>query len=231
MWFEYQLDNMISSVELKLENLSSLHIFSTLLQYAHGHLGQLRLESEERAMMATSLGENEFFSSVNSYRHLNLLESLVFKKVIKPQELDKKYKILNMRRLSQAQLSFPTFSKLGKYALSGAFVFEVDLNIPEADIPQAACELYVYGRRLWVKAIRGAVTNGRGWIFLLLNFNDNYDGVYYLYSAVVRLTATYGPNGTNKILKRFANVIAGVLLHWIINSFSSVGTDDWFEVE
>lgn len=65
------------------------------------------------------------------------------------------------------------------------------------------------------KVIRGALTNGRDWIFLLLKFNDNYDGASYTHSGVIRLTRNRGPNGTDIILEPSADVIAGILLHWV----------------
>jgi hypothetical protein len=68
-------------------------------------------------------------------------------------------------------------------------------------------------------------------------------------TLVLKLTATYDPNGTDKIMEFSADVIARILSDWvslislckkriiyslcsqIIISFSDVGTDDWFKVE
>lgn len=62
---------------------NELHIVFELLQYDRGHLNKsnivvsgllhLRPQSQERAMMATSLRENELWSSINLCRQLNLL--------------------------------------------------------------------------------------------------------------------------------------------------------------
>lgn len=49
----------------------------------------------------------------------------------------------------EAIRTFPTFDVLKSYAHSAIFVFEADLNIQEADIPRAVCELYMCGRHLW----------------------------------------------------------------------------------
>ncbi|KAF8809153.1 hypothetical protein BYT27DRAFT_7188242 [Phlegmacium glaucopus] len=43
-------------------------------------------------------------------------------------------------------------------------------------VPQAICEMYPCGKYLQKKVIRGALTNGRQWIFLILNINDNFVG-------------------------------------------------------
>ncbi|KAF8171151.1 hypothetical protein BJ912DRAFT_932919 [Pholiota molesta] len=87
----------------------------------------------------------------------------------------------------------------------------------------------VCGRRLCKKVIRGALTDGHKWIFLLLTFNATGEGAAYKDSGVVKLHRTFGPDIDAVVSAPSADVIAGILLHWITNGFSDVGADDWFE--
>ncbi|KIJ51002.1 hypothetical protein M422DRAFT_204014 [Sphaerobolus stellatus SS14] len=113
---------------------------------------------------------------------------------------------------------------------SGFFVTEAKLHNPSEHIPQAVSEMYACGKLLQKKVLRGALTNGRDWIFLLMKFNDNYDGASYMHSPVIQLTTTKDLNGRVVISEPWPNLIAAILLYWIENSFEDFGNDDWFEL-
>ncbi|KAF8171152.1 hypothetical protein BJ912DRAFT_1082497 [Pholiota molesta] len=125
----------------------------------------------------------------------------------------------------------PTYEVLKLYARSAVFILEAKLRPGDlnAAIHNAVCELYVCGRRLCKKVIRGALTDGHKWIFLLLTFNATGEGAAYKDSGVVKLHRTFGPDIDAVVSAPSADVIAGILLHWITNGFSDVGADDWFE--
>ncbi|KAG1880994.1 hypothetical protein F4604DRAFT_1922615 [Suillus subluteus] len=62
---------------------------------------------------------------------------------------------------------------------SGFFVIEAKLDDLENCIAQAVTEMYACGRFLEQKILRGALTDGHRWIFLLMKLNDDYSGASY----------------------------------------------------
>ena len=65
------------------------------------------------------------------------------------------------------------------------------------------------------KVLRGALTNGRDWIFLLIKLNDDYDGASYKQSSVIELRTTASLSGQVSIIEPWPDLIAGILLHWV----------------
>ena len=65
------------------------------------------------------------------------------------------------------------------------------------------------------QVVRGALTNGHDWIFLLLKLNDNYDGASFRQSRPIQLRITESPNGQPVILEPWPDLIAAILLHWV----------------
>jgi len=62
--------------------------------------------------------------------------------------------------------------------------------------------------------LRGALTNGHEWIFLLLKLNNNHDGASYWQSNVVKFTPGSTHDG-QLILGDWPDLIAGILSHWV----------------
>jgi hypothetical protein len=67
------------------------------------------------------------------------------------------------------------------------------------------------------KVLRGTLTNGHEWMFILLKFNDGYEGATYRHSDVVGLydQLTIDSDPINVIPEPSADVIAGILLYWV----------------
>ena len=65
------------------------------------------------------------------------------------------------------------------------------------------------------KVLRGALTNGRDWIFLLIKLNDNYDGASYKQSVIVKLRNTQGLDNQPIISEPWPDLIAAILSHWV----------------
>jgi len=63
------------------------------------------------------------------------------------------------------------------------------------------------------KVLRGVLTNGRAWIFLIIKFNDNYEGASYKQSFVVQLRTAENIDG--QIPGPWPDLIAGILSHWV----------------
>jgi len=113
---------------------------------------------------------------------------------------------------------------------SGFLIIEAKLSNPSGYVPQAVCEIYACGQFLQKKVLRGALTNGRNWIFLLVKFNDNYDGASYKQSSIVQLEQRRSIDGQVVIPKPWPDLIAAILVDWTKNSFEDLGSDDWFKV-
>ncbi|PPQ98006.1 hypothetical protein CVT26_003068 [Gymnopilus dilepis] len=94
------------------------------------------------------------------------------------------------------------------------FVVEAKpFNLPE-HVPQAVSEMYASGKLLETKFVRGALTNGRDWIFLYLQFADNYEGASFSQSSVITWTARVDPNGEREIIRPWPEMIAAILADW-----------------
>jgi hypothetical protein len=63
------------------------------------------------------------------------------------------------------------------------------------------------------KVLRGALTNGHDWIFLLIKINDNYESVSYQKSNVLQTKKDL--NGQLVITKPWPDLIAAILSHWV----------------
>ena len=66
------------------------------------------------------------------------------------------------------------------------------------------------------KIVCGALTNGHGWIFLLIKLNDNYEAASYTESQLIQLTYTLDCDDFQMVIsKLWPDVIAAILLHWV----------------
>jgi len=95
----------------------------------------------------------------------------------------------------------------------------------EEQIHQAACELCACAKQLNKGVVRGALTNGRGWIFVIVHFDHSNDETSYKITTRFKLTST--PAEDPKLRQ---DTIAGILSYWISQSSVELEDDDWFEV-
>ena len=65
------------------------------------------------------------------------------------------------------------------------------------------------------KIVRGALTNGHDWIFLLIKLNDNSEEASYKQSQLTQLTFDQDFDSQLVITKPWPDVIAAILLHWV----------------
>ena len=65
------------------------------------------------------------------------------------------------------------------------------------------------------KVLRGALTNGRDWIFLLVKLNDDYDGASFKQSTMVQLGTHWSVDGQVVIPALLPDLIAGILVYWV----------------
>lgn len=101
----------------------------------------------------------------------------------------------------------------------------------ENHVPQAVCEMYAYAKQHGKNIIRGAVTDGHNWIFLVLKMHSDGDGAIYAQSLQRTRLMTVVPPGDEEISRIMCGVIAGIIGYWIEHSNEDIGDDDWFRVE
>jgi hypothetical protein len=65
------------------------------------------------------------------------------------------------------------------------------------------------------KILRGAVTNGHEWIFLLIKINDNYEGASYMPAPLLSIKCSMSLYGEVAFFKPWPDLIAAILLHWV----------------
>ncbi|TDL20109.1 hypothetical protein BD410DRAFT_841469 [Rickenella mellea] len=218
----------------------------------------LKPDFTERIAATTTLGQNEFYFSENLYRQLLLLEGLIPRpteasgrawieaflfraSAMLPPD---KRMVLNISTLSRfvdytavvasqraagILLQDADLDILGMHAQTCFFVMETKFSNSSDDVPQAVCRMYECGKLLQKSVVRGALTNGRDWIFLLVNISDDYDSASYRKSDAVELQTTRSPDGQLRIDKPWPDFIAAILLYWIENGFAELGSNDWFE--
>jgi len=115
----------------------------------------------------------------------------------------------------------------------GCFVVEAnDPDVKFCDhVPQVLLQLYVAAPQLKKTHIRGTLTNGHEWLFLVLNVNSNGKGASYRISDRKFSIAPHD-NGVNVdlvISDRGSDLIAGILASWIEHSCEDLLEDDWFD--
>jgi len=131
--------------------------------------------------------------------------------------------------IAAAFLGIPVFSLLKAHVPSSLFIIEAELFNPDY-VHQAVCEMYACGKLLQKQVVRGVLTNGHDWVFLLIKPNISYDGASYKQSAVIQLQTTENHDGQLVIPGPWPDLIAAILLHWIQNGSADLGSDDWFEL-
>jgi len=61
--------------------------------------------------------------------------------------------------------------------------------------------------------IRGALTSGHDWIFIILKMHPDGNGGVYAESEKIRLMAVFPP-GVEQISRTMCATIAGIIAHW-----------------
>jgi len=91
-------------------------------------------------------------------------------------------------------------------------------------LPQVIGEMYACAKDLEIDTLRGALTTGNIWIFIIIVLNHDGNGATYRWSSPIKFQCGI----TSEIVKPWPDVLTGILLHWIENSFADIGDDDWF---
>ncbi|KAK2460199.1 hypothetical protein APHAL10511_007790 [Amanita phalloides] len=96
-------------------------------------------------------------------------------------------------------------------------------------VPQVLTQLYAAATKLKKTHIRGTLTNGYEWLFLVLTVNSNGKGASYRISDR-SYSAAPQENGVNidMVTGVSVDMIAGILASWIDHSCEDILEDDWF---
>ncbi|CAA7257431.1 unnamed protein product [Cyclocybe aegerita] len=141
------------------------------------------------------------------------------------------YTILKAGKTPAASfLRAPQLSKLAKESDLALFVAEAKaVGVPLGQqVPQALGEMYACAATLKKGIIRGALTNGRVWIFLLLKTNADEPGATYHVSHEVSIMGADHLFRPQVDPKTCATVVA-IVAYWIEHSFEDIGDEDWFK--
>ncbi|KAG6829096.1 hypothetical protein H0H92_005709 [Tricholoma furcatifolium] len=105
-------------------------------------------------------------------------------------------------------------------ACSSFFVTEAGEGALGKQIPQTVCQLYASAKQLRCrrrKTVRGALTNGRQWIFLILSLNDDRNGGGSWWQTYLQeyYPSTQHRDFDSRPVFDEPDIIAGILSHWV----------------
>ncbi|PBK67682.1 hypothetical protein ARMSODRAFT_1020214 [Armillaria solidipes] len=127
-------------------------------------------------------------------------------------------------------LDDPLMSTVHQVLPTGFFVTVAEPGNLRDHVAQAVAEMYGCAKLLKKDFLRGALTDGHQWIFLILHLNSDGNGGSFKRSVTVHLSVSGLPGGPQEVAKPTADLIAGILSFWIEHSFDDLGQDDWFEL-
>ncbi|KAH9039945.1 hypothetical protein EDB84DRAFT_1267678 [Lactarius hengduanensis] len=126
--------------------------------------------------------------------------------------------VLASQYYAQMFHSQPTLQNLEHVVPNGFFVTEAKMKPLDLDahIPQVIGEMFACLKTLNKRVLRGALTNGQEWVFLVIV--PNGDGAKYWHSLVIKPTNPQ-PTGNTWV---WSDLVAGILSHWVSVALSSI---------
>ncbi|KAJ3546232.1 hypothetical protein NMY22_g2134 [Coprinellus aureogranulatus] len=108
-------------------------------------------------------------------------------------------------------------------------LFVAEVKGPDAideHVPQTIAEMAACARTVGKKTIRGVLSNGCKWIFLILTLNEDGDGGGYVASEAASILV-----GFSEVSKEMVSLVAGILAHWVVHSHDPLNADeDFFDI-
>ncbi|PBL04137.1 hypothetical protein ARMGADRAFT_1158053 [Armillaria gallica] len=132
--------------------------------------------------------------------------------------------------VADAILDDPLMSTIRRLSPTGFSVTVAEPGNLRDHVGQAVAEMYGCAKLLKTESMRGALTNGHQWIFLILRLSFDGNGGTFKRSVTVHLSVSRLPGDLPEVAKPTADLIAGILSFWIEHSFDDLGQDDWFEL-
>ncbi|PPQ94305.1 hypothetical protein CVT25_004962 [Psilocybe cyanescens] len=140
--------------------------------------------------------------------------------------------VTNDPKMARFFLNNPGIRNLMQYIESvlGFFVVEAKAQDVKLDdhIPQIVLQLYAAAKKLKKTHIRGTLTNGYEWLFLVLTVNQDGEGASYRVSDRAYSAAPQENLGDEVIPDVPPDMISGILASWIERSCEDLLEDDWF---
>ncbi|KAF5313144.1 hypothetical protein D9619_002642 [Psilocybe cf. subviscida] len=93
-----------------------------------------------------------------------------------------------------------------------------------ANIQSTVCDMYKWARTRGENIIRGALTDGESWIFLILKLDANGGGVW------MRTDEIGIKDSFSKLSEFELALIPGILAHWVMHSHKDLEDGDYFEI-
>ncbi|KAJ7126074.1 hypothetical protein C8R44DRAFT_780994 [Mycena epipterygia] len=119
----------------------------------------------------------------------------------------------------------PALDSLKRRLPTGFFVIEGKIDLLFAQLPQACAELYGCAKIIGKNTVRGALTNGNEWFFIILQLNANEQpGATYRHTLPLAIVSTV----PSRTAPAGADLIAGILSFWIQHGSEDIQEDDWF---
>jgi len=112
----------------------------------------------------------------------------------------------------------PSIEIAQRLRLGSFFVVETKAGPIRDHVPQIVWKMVVCAEQLSGGTIRGALTNGQEWIFLIAQSHSDGHRASYWMTESIKLVQGNAPD-----------MIAGMLLYWIRHSFVQLQPHDWFE--
>ncbi|KAH8924294.1 hypothetical protein BT69DRAFT_1349547 [Atractiella rhizophila] len=91
-------------------------------------------------------------------------------------------------------------------------------------IPQAVAAMYGCAKFFGKRIIRGALSNGRDWQFLILHLKDEYNT-----RGTFTQTRPFAIDRSVSSTLSGADLVAGILSSWIHRSYQDITSDDYFQ--
>ncbi|KAF5328445.1 hypothetical protein D9619_013270 [Psilocybe cf. subviscida] len=96
-------------------------------------------------------------------------------------------------------------------------------------VPQALAEMCMCARTAGKKVIRGALTNGHTWIFLIVKFGDK--GISYSRTEPITMINVNAEIQKVTVSEYAVALISSILAHWTMHSHEDLRDDDHFVVK
>jgi len=96
-------------------------------------------------------------------------------------------------------------------------------------VPQALAEMCACARKARKKVIRGALTNGHDWIFLIVKSEDTK--ISYLLSETISIVDTHPTTRKTCISEYAVALVSSILAYWMMHSHEDLSDDDHFIIK
>ncbi|KAN0128028.1 hypothetical protein V8E53_013051 [Lactarius tabidus] len=112
--------------------------------------------------------------------------------------------------------------------LNGLFVTQAKQEgvLLDRHVPQAVAEMYASAKYLNKGILRGAVTNGCEWVFLIFYLDKDGIGGTFVKSPIIEIRASN--SYPYHILPPGPDIVAGIVTYWMEHSYVDVDENDWF---